>query len=77
MSKYKVSTYPISVRIDQDTTGSIEFTSLDSCFHCANWNVSDTCTAFPDGIPDEILSGENDHTKPLPDQKNDIVFEQK
>ena len=35
-----------------------------------------TCRAFPNGIPDEILSGETDHTKPLPNQKNNIVFEE-
>jgi hypothetical protein len=33
------------------------------------------CEAFPDGIPDEIFSGKNDHSKPLPSQKNTIVFE--
>lgn len=33
------------------------------------------CDAFPDGIPKVILVGENDHEKPLPDQKNEIVFE--
>ena len=36
-----------------------------------------TCLAFPDGIPEEILKGENRHSKPLPGQKNDIVFELK
>jgi hypothetical protein len=36
-----------------------------------------TCKAFPEGIPDEIWLGENKHLKPLPDQKNDIVFEKK
>tara|TARA_B100000745_G_C19803992_1_gene264650 strand:+ start:167 stop:310 length:144 start_codon:yes stop_codon:yes gene_type:complete len=30
--------------------------------------------AFPNGIPEEILDGSNDHTKPLPNQDNDIVF---
>jgi hypothetical protein len=25
-----------------------------------------TCTAFPKGIPQEILRGENDHTSPVP-----------
>jgi hypothetical protein len=32
------------------------------------------CIAFPDGIPKEILTGENDHTEPLPDQGNNIVY---
>ena len=34
-----------------------------------------TCEAFPEGIPNVIAYGENDHTKPLPDQENDIVYE--
>ena len=33
------------------------------------------CKAFSDEILDEILLGDNKHLKPLPDQKNDIVFE--
>ena len=33
------------------------------------------CKAFPDGIPDEIVYGDNKHLKPLPEQKNDVVFE--
>jgi hypothetical protein len=35
------------------------------------------CAAFPDGrgIPEEILDGTNDHSAPLPKQKNAIVFE--
>ena len=33
------------------------------------------CKAFLKGIPDSIAYGENDHTKPLPDQENDIVYE--
>ncbi len=33
-----------------------------------------TCLAFPEGIPEEILKGENIHSKPLPEQGNDIVF---
>lgn len=47
------------------------------CFDCKHLNGKAPlkCAAFPDGIPKEILLGENDHTEPLPGQKNDIVFE--
>jgi len=46
------------------------------CSSCKHFDRADgNCTAFPDGIPDEILSGENNHSKPLPEQGNDIVFE--
>ena len=34
-----------------------------------------TCKAFPDGIPQEIWEGKNQHFEPLPDQENKIVFE--
>jgi len=48
------------------------------CVLCRHydWKKPEThnCKAFPDGIPDEILFGENDHKKPLPEQKNKIVF---
>lgn len=33
------------------------------------------CTAFPEGIPEQIIAGLNDHSKPLPEQDNNIVFE--
>ena len=33
------------------------------------------CTAFPNGIPDEIWRGENKHTKPYPGDHG-IQFEQ-
>jgi len=55
------------------------------CIKCKHWinnDVQNLCKAFPKatkkfpkGIPWEIISGENDHSRPLPDQGNDIVFE--
>jgi hypothetical protein len=33
-----------------------------------------TCKAFPEGIPQEILSGKIIHKTPLPNQKNSIVL---
>lgn len=46
------------------------------CFSCKHFDeIKGGCKAFPDGIPDEITSGDNDHSEPLPGQKNNIVFE--
>ena len=46
------------------------------CFKCKHYRDFEIgCDAFPDGIPDEIISGENEHSKPLSFQTNDIVFE--
>ena len=33
------------------------------------------CEAFPNGIPDNIAYGNNNHNKPIKDQKNKIIFE--
>jgi hypothetical protein len=47
------------------------------CFRCKNFRrFLGGCLAFPNGIPDEITSGFNQHSKPLKGQKNKIVFEQ-
>ena len=44
------------------------------CYNCF-FNLHDLkCVAFPNGIPNEILTGNNDHSKPLKGQDNEIVF---
>lgn len=51
--------------------------SLPICMFCKNFIPTYNemkCKAFKE-IPNEILSGDNDHSKPLPNQDNDIVFE--
>jgi hypothetical protein len=35
------------------------------------------CTAFPRGIPSEILQGTNEHLVPIQGQGNNIVFERR
>ncbi len=47
------------------------------CYNCKHFRQFEGgCDAFPDDIPDEILQT-NEHSKPLKDQKNKIVFEPK
>jgi len=47
------------------------------CFKCKNYRDFEIgCDAFPNGIPNEIILGQNDHSKPLEFQTNDIVFEE-
>lgn len=39
------------------------------CYECKHFNENPevlTCTAFPDGIPFEIITSEFDHHKPYP-----------
>lgn len=44
------------------------------CLSCKNYLGGWKCKAFNE-IPIEILRGENEHEKPLPQQDNDIVYE--
>lgn len=45
------------------------------CSRCKHYRfLDDGCDAFPEGIPDKILLT-NEHDKPLPEQKNDLIFE--
>jgi len=46
------------------------------CINCKHYNPKkDNCDAFKKGIPYEIYIGLNDHSKPLPEQDNNIIFE--
>lgn len=46
------------------------------CFKCKHFRrFEGGCNAFPNGIPDKITSGKNQHSSPLPNQGNNIVFE--
>jgi hypothetical protein len=47
------------------------------CLNCKNYIIELKCLAFPEGIPEKILLGENEHSKSLPEQENNIVFEPK
>jgi hypothetical protein len=35
------------------------------CFKCAHLDRYPKCEAFPDGIPQEVRDGLNDHKKPI------------
>ncbi|MFC1567471.1 hypothetical protein ACFL3R_01370 [Thermodesulfobacteriota bacterium] len=73
----KTSLYHFRVE-DGDTIGHIAIQVSEQCQQCKHFGLySPSCKAFPDGIPEKILSGEIDHNKPLPDQDNEIVFENK
>lgn len=48
------------------------------CDKCKYFNdKKNICEAFPKGIPNNILTGNNSHFKKIDGQDNDIVFKQK
>jgi len=54
--------------------------SLHFCKFCKYLHIfyeTLTCDAFPEGIPKELHSGLVFHDKPIPGQKNNIVFTSK
>jgi len=45
------------------------------CVNCTHFKHKPwSCPGFKGAIPVEILTGQNDHSKPLAEQDNDIVF---
>ena len=54
----------------------MEPTSNFICFKCKNYDDIMGCSAFPDGIPNEIIMS-NVHDKPLPNQENNLIFEKR
>ena len=55
-------------------TGSGDIQIVSSlCDLCIHLEGDKLCTAFPDGIPEEILSGDHDHHEPYPGD-NGIQF---
>lgn len=64
-----IPTRRVSVPIVDDNNRIIAHmpvTISEQCATCKNWTIALSCRAFPDGIPDEILSGEVDHSKSYP-----------
>jgi hypothetical protein len=49
--------------------------SSPKCILCKHREKGLKCIAFPDKIPHEILSGNNNHSIPFPNQDNEVVFE--
>lgn len=48
------------------------------CFNCEHFSDDVLgCKAFPEGIPNAILNGNNKHKKPLRGQKNELTFKRK
>lgn len=43
------------------------------CFHFSK-GIGFKCKAFENDIPDDIILNIKKHLKPLPEQKNDLVF---
>lgn len=57
-------------RTDRFTWQPGEF-QISLCVSCVHKHTTGaTCKAFPNGIPDAILTGEHDHHKPYKGDKN-------
>lgn len=51
------------LRVKKDRVQVISEPMCGLCLHF--WGL-DSCTAFPEGIPEEILHGPNNHKEPYP-----------
>lgn len=52
----------------------MEAAKNDQCTGCKHFHLDRTCNAFPEGIPQIILSGHFDHTQRYPGDQG-ITFE--
>jgi hypothetical protein len=50
-------------------------TKAPLCVICKHIGDGLDCKAFPKGIPEKILLGQDKHKKKLKNQKNDVVYE--
>ena len=50
--------------------GDLGMSISELCDGCNHLDYNLACAAFPDGIPQEILSGHFDHHNPWPDADN-------
>ena len=75
MVKFKTELTPVRAETKSGRRiGDAEFEVSVQCLACSNLNdIAITCKAFPKGIPEKILSGNYDHTKPF-DGDNGIQF---
>lgn len=63
---------------DYFVSTDISFFSFPICNDCIHFNSKlNKCKAFPSGIPDSILNGDNDHKTPLKNQVGKTVFTKK
>jgi len=61
--------------IELDKNRSITDFFKFACRTCEHYHYDNICEAFKGGIPEDILTGENQHKEKHPKQKNDILFE--
>lgn len=61
---------PASERLTWQTANLV----ISQCFHCKHWRDAGTCDAFPESVPDRILTNKHDHRQPFPGD-NGILFE--